>query len=87
MAAVESDAPDVSYTRSAQAVPVIVDHLRFGLNDAPEGRHVVQVTIDDLVSGLSTRRSVVVRVLDPRTQRRTGGGDGGGDGGARRPTP
>ncbi len=87
VAAVESDAPDVSYTRSAQAVPVIVDHLRFGLNDAPEGRHVVQVTIDDLVSGLSTRRSVVVRVLDPRTQRRTGGGDGGGDGGARRPTP
>lgn len=95
VAASESDAPDVSYTRSARGVPVIVDHLRFGLNDAPEGRHVVQVTIDDLVSGLSTRRSVVVRVLDQRTQRRTGGSDSGGgrgggrggDGGVRRPPP
>ncbi len=59
----EADAPAVAYTRDAAASPVVVDHLStFNLGDAPPGRHVVQVTIRDLVSGKAVARGVAVKL-------------------------
>ena len=66
----ESGAPDFSYARDAQAAAVVLDKITFGLGDAPIGYHVVNVTIDDLVSGKTITRGVSVRVLDPAEQRR-----------------
>ena len=59
----EADAPAVAYTRDAAASPVVVDHLStFNLGDAPPGRHVVQVTIRDLVSGKRVARGVAIKL-------------------------
>ncbi|MEP6781522.1 MAG: hypothetical protein ABJC26_16610 [Gemmatimonadaceae bacterium] len=69
----ESDAPQMSFVRDAVAAPVIVDQMNYGLADLPPGRHVVQVQVDDLVSGNSVTRTVSVRVLDPKVQRRLSG--------------
>lgn len=66
----ESDAADVSYARSEVAAGAILEHIMFGLTDAPVGRHVVKVTIDDLVSGKSVTRGVSVRVYAPNSERR-----------------
>ncbi len=68
--AAESDAPDVSFDRGERAAPAVLENITFVLTDAPEGRHVVHVTIDDLVAGRSVTRSLSVRVLDPSTERR-----------------
>jgi hypothetical protein len=68
--AAESDAPDVSFDRGERAAPAVLENITFVLTDAPEGRHVVHVTIDDLVAGRSVTRSLSVRVLDPGTERR-----------------
>ncbi len=68
--AAEPDAPDMSFERSETASPAILENITFGLNNAGEGRHVIQVTIEDLVSGRIVSRGVGVRVLDPRTERR-----------------
>lgn len=70
MRASESTAPDLAYARDAKAAGVVLDNITFGVSDAPIGYHVVNVTIDDLVSGKSVTRGVSVRVLDPATQRR-----------------
>ncbi|MEP6763081.1 MAG: hypothetical protein ABJB66_02160 [Gemmatimonadaceae bacterium] len=69
----ESDAPQVTFTRDAAAKPVIVDQMNYGLADSPPGRHVLQLQIDDLISGKSIARSVSVRVLDPKVQKRLNG--------------
>lgn len=67
----ESDAPDISYTRDASAQPAILDYLSgFGFGDVPEGKHVVQIRVTDLVSHKSVTRSATVRVLSPRAQQR-----------------
>ena len=70
MLASESSAPDLAYTRNAKAAGIVLDNITFGIGDAAIGYHVVNVTIDDLVSGKSVTRGVSVRVLDPATQRR-----------------
>lgn len=66
----ESDAPDVSYTRDEPAAKVVLNQLNFHLGDAPVGRHVVNVTVDDLVSGKSVTRGVSIRVYVPESERR-----------------
>lgn len=66
----EADAPAVAYTRDEAAAAAVVDHLSFNLGDVPAGRHVVQVTVKDLVSGRVVTRGVTVRVLPPDAQRR-----------------
>ncbi len=59
----EAQAPAVAYTRDAPAAAVVVDHLStFNLGDAPPGRHVIEVTIRDLVSGKTVARGVVIRL-------------------------
>lgn len=69
----EADAPDISYVRDADAQPAILDYLSgFGFGDIPEGKHVVQVRVTDLVSGQSVSRSTTVRVLSPERQKRPG---------------
>ena len=65
----ESSAPDLSYVRD-KAGPVVLEHITFGVGDAPVGYHVVNVTIDDLVSGKSVTRGVSVRVLESDQGRR-----------------
>ncbi len=67
----EPDAAAVAYNRDAPAAFAVVDNLTFNLSDAPPGRHVVQVTITDLVSERSVTRSVSVRVLAPDAHRRS----------------
>lgn len=67
----ESEAPDISYVRDAEAQPAILDYLSgFGFGDVPDGKHVVQVRVTDLVSNKSVSRSTMVRVLSPRAQLR-----------------
>lgn len=66
----ESTAPDLSYTREGGSEGVMLENIRFGLGNAPEGYHVVNVTVDDLVSGKSVTRGVSIRVLKPSSQRR-----------------
>lgn len=66
----ESDAPDVSYERNELASVVMLNQLDFGLGDAPAGRHVLSVTVDDLVSGKSVTRGVSLRVYSPEAERR-----------------
>lgn len=66
----ESDAPDLSYTRDGDAAAVVLDQLAFSLRDAPVGRHVINVTVEDLVSGKSVTRGVSVRVFSPSDERR-----------------
>jgi hypothetical protein len=66
----ERDAPDMSYVREGQPGAVMLDNVVFGLGDVPVGYHVVNVTIDDLVSGTSVTRGVSVRVLAPESQKR-----------------
>jgi len=68
--AAEDDAPDISYVRDAAPTAAILENIMFGLDDAMPGQHVVNVTIDDLVSGKSVTRGVSVRVLVPESQRR-----------------
>jgi hypothetical protein len=68
--AAEDDAPDISYVRDAAPTAAILENILFGLDDAPPGQHVVNVTIDDLVSGKSVTRGVSVRVLVPDSQKR-----------------
>ncbi len=66
----ESDAPDLAYVRDAGAGVPTLENITFSLGNAPPGHHVVNVTIDDLVSGRSVTRGVSVRVLDPDSQKR-----------------
>ncbi len=68
--AAESTAPDFSYVRDAGAGDAVLENMTFGLGDAPVGHHVVNVTIDDLVSGKSVTRGISVRVLVPESQKR-----------------
>ncbi|MBL0938225.1 MAG: hypothetical protein IBJ03_04975 [Gemmatimonadaceae bacterium] len=67
----EPDASSLSYTREAHAKPVVVEHIKLPLQgNAPYGRHVVSVTVTDLVSGKRITRSTGVRLLVPSLQRR-----------------
>jgi hypothetical protein len=66
----EAGAPDLSYVRDGAGEAVVLENIAFGLGDAPAGHHVVNVTIDDLVSGTSVTRGVSVRVLASDSQRR-----------------
>ncbi len=66
----ESSAPDLSYVRDDKAGPVVLERITFGVGDATVGYHVVNVTIDDLVSGRSVTRGVSVRVRDDDRGRR-----------------
>jgi hypothetical protein len=66
----EASASDLAYVRDAAAGEAVLENIVFGLGAAPAGHHVVNVTIDDLVSGKSVTRGVSVRVLDPKEQRR-----------------
>jgi hypothetical protein len=66
----ESAAPDFAYVREEAPSEALLENIVFGLDDAPPGHHVVNVTIDDLVSGKSVTRGVSVRVLIPDSQRR-----------------
>jgi hypothetical protein len=66
----EPDAPALAYNRDAAAAPVVLDQLTFSLSDAPPGRHMVQVTITDLVSGATATRTVSMRVLASDAQPR-----------------
>ncbi len=63
--AAESDASDVSYTGEAAASDAVLENIVFGLDNAPVGNHVVNVTIDDLVGGRSVTRGVSIRVVRP----------------------
>ncbi len=66
----ESSAPDLAYVRDASDGTAILENIVFGLDEATAGHHVVNVTIDDLVSGRSVTRGVSVRVLVPDSQKR-----------------
>ena len=66
----ESSAPDASYQRNAEASDAVLDNMTFSLPGVAPGHHVVNVTIDDLVSGKSVTRGVSVRVLQPDSQKR-----------------
>lgn len=66
----ENDAPDMSYERSDVAGPVVLDNITFGLNNAPPGRHVLTVTVEDLVSKKAVTRGVGVLVFLPASERR-----------------
>lgn len=66
----EAGAPDMSYDRTAAADGVVLDNIMFGLGDVGPGHHVVNVTIDDLVSGKSVTRGVSIRQVVPETQKR-----------------
>lgn len=67
----EKGAPDFSYDRDAAAAPAVIDYLSaFGFPDIADGRHVVIITVTDLVSGKSVSSSAAVRVLNPAAQRR-----------------
>lgn len=66
----ESAAPDFAYVREEAPSEALLENIVFGLDDAPPGHHVVNVTIDDLVSGKSVTRGVSVRVLVPDSQKR-----------------
>ncbi len=68
--AVDSDVPDVSYTRDAVAAPATLESINFGFSNAPVGRHVLNVRVTDLVSGQSVSRSVSVRILAADAQQR-----------------
>lgn len=66
----ESSAPDLSYVRDAGSGRVVLENIVFGLGDVSVGHHVINVTVDDLVSGKTVSRGVSVRVLDPASQKR-----------------
>jgi len=66
----EPGAPALAYSRDEAAANVQVDRLSFTLGDARVGRHVLQVTVQDLVSGTSVTRSVSMRVLPNTAQGR-----------------
>lgn len=66
----ESAAPDMSYVRQGPGGQVMLENIIFNLQDAALGYHVLNVTIDDLVSGQSVTRGVSVQVLEPGSQKR-----------------
>lgn len=69
--AAEPDASSLNYTREAPPRPVQVEHVKIPLPDnALFGRHVISVTVTDLVSGRQVSRSVGVRLLVPSLQKR-----------------
>jgi hypothetical protein len=69
--AAEPDASSLTYAREAPPRGVQVEHVKIPLPDnAAYGRHVVSVTVTDLVSGRQVSRSVGVRLLVPSLQKR-----------------
>lgn len=66
----ETDVPDLAYVRDASAGVPALENITFNLGDVRPGHHVVNVIIDDLVSGQSVTRGVSVRVLVPDSQKR-----------------
>jgi hypothetical protein len=67
----EPTASSLNYTREGPASSVVVETIRMPLpENASEGRHVVAITVTDLVSGKRVTRSTSVRMLDPEAQRR-----------------
>jgi len=67
----EPDASSLTYAREAPPRGVQVEHVKIPLPDnAAYGRHVISVTVTDLVSGRRTSRSVGVRLLVPSLQKR-----------------
>jgi len=69
--AAEPDASALAYSREAPPRGVQVEHVKIPLPDnAAYGRHVISVTVTDLVSGRRTSRSVGVRLLVPSLQKR-----------------
>ena len=67
----EPDASSLTYSREAPPRGVQVEHVKLPLPDnAAYGRHVVSVTVTDLVSGRQISRSVGVRLLVPSLQKR-----------------
>jgi hypothetical protein len=66
----EVGAADAAYERDAIAADVVLDNINFRLPGVTPGYHVVNVTIDDMVSGKSVTRGVSIRVLLPDSQKR-----------------
>lgn len=64
----EPDASGIAYTRTEPARPTVVEFLSFNLSDATPGRHVLILTIDDLVAKRTTQRAVSLRILPPASQ-------------------
>jgi hypothetical protein len=67
----EPDASSLNYTREAPASGAIAEHIRLPLpGNASPGRHVIAITVTDLVSGRRVTRSTGVRLLPADEQRR-----------------
>jgi hypothetical protein len=70
----ESDASSLSYTREGPPLSALVESVMIPLpENAPDGRHVVAITVTDLVTGKAVTRSVGVRQMNPRAQVRGAG--------------
>lgn len=68
----EPDASSLDYNREGPAGEVVAEMVKIPLPDnATWGRHVVAITVTDLVSGKRVTRSTGVRMLPPQAQRRT----------------
>jgi hypothetical protein len=67
----EPNASALSYVRTEPARRTVVEFLRFNLSDAPPGRHVLIVEVEDLVAKTKTSRSVGLRILQPTAQNRS----------------
>jgi hypothetical protein len=70
----EPDASGITYTRTEPVRETVVEYLRFNMSDAAPGRHVLIVTVDDLVANRTMSRSVSVRILPPSLQDRSARG-------------
>lgn len=67
----EPDASSLNYTREAPTSDAVVEHIRIPLpGNASPGRHVIAITVTDLVSGRRVTRSTGVRLLPADEQRR-----------------
>jgi hypothetical protein len=67
----EPDASSLNYSREAPVSQAIVEHIRIPLpSNASPGRHVIAITVTDLVSGRRVTRSTGVRLLPADEQRR-----------------
>lgn len=76
---VTDDTSGTSYTRTAPASNRVVERMQLSVTDAAPGRHVLIITVEDLVAKKTVQREVAIRVMAPFEQARSEKGFPTGD--------
>lgn len=63
------DEVEFKYDRSAPSTPAIVDNITLSLGDTPASAYLLTLRITDQVTGKTTGRSQVIRIIDPAPRR------------------